>query len=851
MSFLMMCVVSANCALAPLADSADSARLHTEVNRALSELAAAEYVVAQRMNERAKPAAKNGAASASVSPKGLSESEQARHEAAVKRARALLDTVIFLRPWGPSTLTRMRAEYPGSMLLDRYDAALLVRQGNDTAALMRYSTLLRKTPQDPELHLAQGAILQRIGKPKDAIVAYERALDLDPENSEAYQSLLSMHDQSKSFDKLLGQIRRLRARRPESSVLREHEIELLHRLGRLKEAGKVAREDSIASARLSVPSSKSAESSSAFAASGSDTNTEPSSTNGGGESAVATRTASRSALSGLWDFSRQQLDSRLSGELTTISELYAHNGAEARRPGQSWRVQYNPQLSLIGGVSVSVNMLLSSEGSQLRQNINQAGFTPKWSWGSLSVGDFSNGYSAYTTQGLRVRGAGVDLTPGIWRVAVQGGRTQRAVSSLTAGPVFQRNMIAAKVGMGSEGGRFIDMTVLKAKDNVNSVERVLLVLDPTVLDTLVDEETAEALRPRLNTFNRPQENLVVNVAGQLPLFDNALVIRAEGAKAAITRDLLSPKADPDGLSGVARTVAKAFMPIHLSTSEDAAYNVDIVYTGSRASLRAGYEEVGAGYSSLGLGYLINDRRAYNVAGSIRGFSNRVSLQGQYQHQNDNLLGQLGVTTNRDVLSGALSIRASDAITTTITGFTNMVGNDAAVDTFVVDNRSFSVTSSTALMHDLFGRAASTALSYGIQRTADDNPIRNIPSVTVHNASLSVQLPITKTINVSPTLSAVLTQMSETPTVASSSQRNIFAGIRGQARFLDGKLLASGDVSNTFSNARRVFGVRSNASYELPFGTRLLLQSRFNNYSATPSRRAFSVMFFTTSLTRSF
>ncbi len=567
--------------------------------------------------------------------------------------------------------------------------------------------------------------------------------------------------------------------------------------------------------------------------------------------AQSARSIPRSALWGAWDFSREYLNARVSGDMTATSEMYAHNGADARRPGQSWRLQYSPQLTLIGGVSVNMNLLFSSEGSELRQNINQAGFTPQWSWGSLSFGDFSRGYSPYTTQGLRVRGAGLDLTPGPWRIALQGGRTQRAVSSLSSGPVFQRNMYAAKVGIGSEGGRYIDMTVLKAKDNINSVERVLLVVDPTELDTLVDEETAAALRPRLNTFNRPQENLVINLAGQLPLFNNSVIIRAEGARAAITRDLLSPKANPDGLSGVVRAVAKTLMPVHLSTADDGAYNFDVSYTGSRASLRAGYEEVGAGYSSLGLGYLINDRRAYNFAGSLRGFANRVALQGQYQHQNDNLIDQLTSTTSRDVVSGALSVRASNAITTTITGFTNLVSNDAPIDTFIVNNRSFAVTSSTAILHQLFGRAASTAISYGMQHSTDANPIRDVPSVTVHNASFLVQVPVTKTINIAPTLSAVITQMSETETIASTSQRNVFAGIRGQGRFMDGKLHASGDISNTFSNARRVFGMRSNASCELPFGTRLLLQSRFNNYSATPSRRAFREMFFTTSMTRSF
>ncbi len=255
MSFVTACILSAqlacitglsahasniHSALNTAVDStSDSARLRSELSRALTELAAAEYVVAQKMS------ASNTSGRDRKAPpsQSVTAAEQTRHAETVSRARMLLDTVVLQRPWGGNVLSRFRAEYPGSLLLDRYDAALLAQQGHDSLALLRYTGLLRKTPEDIELQLARAVLLQRMGKPQEAQIAYERALELNPNDTTAYEALMKQHDQSGTLNVLLLQIRRLRARKPELSVLFDREIELLHRLGRLNEAAELARKE--------------------------------------------------------------------------------------------------------------------------------------------------------------------------------------------------------------------------------------------------------------------------------------------------------------------------------------------------------------------------------------------------------------------------------------------------------------------------------------------------------------------------------------------------------------------------------------------------------------------------------
>ena len=286
------------------------------------------------------------------------------------------------------------------------------------------------------------------------------------------------------------------------------------------------------------------------------------------------------------------------------------------------------------------------------------------------------------------------------------------------------------------------------------------------------------------------------------------------------------------------------MPLTLSTSADYAWKLDGSYTLGAAALRAGYEYVGPGFTSLGLAYVINDRRAYTLGGNVRLLGNRLSLQGQVQHQNDNLLGQKATTTGRDALMGSAAMLFSRSVTATLTAMSSAIANDAAVDTFVVDNRSFAVTANTAVQHRLFGRQASLSVAYALQHTADGNVVTRIPDVTVHNASTSLQLSVAPGFSVAPSLSLALTRSAAAPT-----QRNVYLGVRAQGRF--GQVRTSFSASQNYSSAPGVFAVTGQLSYTLPWESRLVLQVRHSRYGAIGTHPAFRESFVTTSVSRSF
>ena len=525
---------------------------------------------------------------------------------------------------------------------------------------------------------------------------------------------------------------------------------------------------------------------------------------------------------------------RLSGDMVTSGQLYAHDGIAARWPDATYSIQFTPQITLFNDVTAGLDILVSSQGNQVRQSLNQFGLNPRWRWITLHFGDFSDDYTENTLQGTRVRGLGLDLKPGWFRFAFQEGQSQRATFAGTGGATYAQHLYAGLIGVGHEDASFLDLTVVKAKDDPNS-------LAPSVTDTILLDTIPVALRPQAQT--RPQENLVAGLSGQLSLLDKRLVLKGEGDAAAITSDLSSPLANPDAVR--LGHLISDFMPLRLSTSGDFAYKLDGSYAFGTGALHAGYQYVGAGYTSLGLAYVINDREAYTFGGNVGLLQNRLILTGQLQHQNDNLLHQKVATTNQDALMLSAAVRPAQDLTASISAMSTVVANDAANDTFAVNDRSVGLNGSLALQKHFFGLGAVYNVSYGVQRTTDVSAVTPIPTVTVQNVSASVQLMVSKAITVAPSLSFAASQ-----TAGAATSDNVFVGFHGRGRFLDGKLDASFDASQTYTNSRPLLAITSQLGYALPWASRLTFQTRYNHYAPLGNTPAFAESFATLSVSRS-
>ena len=530
-----------------------------------------------------------------------------------------------------------------------------------------------------------------------------------------------------------------------------------------------------------------------------------------------------------------------SGSAEFVGDGYAARGISARRPGAMWRLAVSSRFSLFGEINFNMNLLVSQEESTFQQDVGQLGLSPSWRWITVHLGDFTNDYSPLTLQGIRLRGGGIDLTPGKFRFSVQGGRVRRQTTTITGEGAFRRNLVALRVGYGAENASYLDLIAVGARDEFTRSE-------VTEVYTLLVDTIPEGLQPRVAT--RPQEGMTAGLQGQLVLLDGAVRLRGEGAMALTNGDRSSPEVSVDdaelAMPGVVASVFGGVVPVRYSSSFDLAYSADATIRMGTANLQGGYEFVGGGYNSLGLPYLVNDRQGYNLGGGLGLLDGRVNVQARYQHRANNVLSQQLASITRDGINTSITVRASDRLTTVLTGFITDVANDAP-DSLRLDMRSWSAAANASLRQPLFGLETSFSLAYNVQQTTDGRAGAPVPAITTHNVQGSVDVPVAEQISVAPTVSGVLTRPEGQP-----STTNVYLGFRGSGRFLeDGKLRTNASLSHTISQGRKILNGSARASYPTVWDTQLMLQLRHAEYSAFGGRPAFGETFVTLSLRRAF
>ena len=178
---------------------------------------------------------------------------------------------------------------------------------------------------------------------------------------------------------------------------------------------------------------------------------------------------------------------KITGDAGIYGELYGTQGQDMRRPESTARLFFRPTFSLFNLFSIPVEVLIATDGTTARQDINQFGINPTWGWGTAHFGDFSENYSEFTLNGITIRGGGITINPGIFRFAVAAGFTQRAVDGGAQNGSFDRFLLAARLGIGKESGSFFDLILVKAKDKVSSInsdQKIITVIEPNGNDII-------------------------------------------------------------------------------------------------------------------------------------------------------------------------------------------------------------------------------------------------------------------------------------------------------------------------------------------------------------------------------
>ena len=168
------------------------------------------------------------------------------------------------------------------------------------------------------------------------------------------------------------------------------------------------------------------------------------------------------------------------GEIGSHGEYYSVSGREQRRPTSTGRLYLRSRVRLFDVVSVELDLLYSTEqnsgvgltASTARQQLNQIGIKPEWSWGRAYLGSFTDSYSPLTWDGVRVQGVGAAINPGLLRLGAFTGRTQRAVAGGAVDGAYSRWMSGGRLGVGrasSPHAPYLDVVFLRVADDPSSL----------------------------------------------------------------------------------------------------------------------------------------------------------------------------------------------------------------------------------------------------------------------------------------------------------------------------------------------------------------------------------------------
>jgi hypothetical protein len=404
---------------------------------------------------------------------------------------------------------------------------------------------------------------------------------------------------------------------------------------------------------------------------------------------------------------------RITGQANLYGELYSVDGTTRRRPPSTSRLSFSPSFAFSDFFSVSADLMLSSEGSYSRQSMNIMGLHPAWKWGRVHLGDYSDAFSSATFNGVNVKGAELDLFPGRFRFTIGGGQTRRAVDGNVIDQNYAQYLYASRIGYGRTNASFLDLIVVKVKDDVSSLSKHGEREIPRVLpDTLNAELDTLWVEPPYNPYAvTPRENLVMGLAGQLKLLNSRVVLKMEGSGSAYTKNLETDKVDIDSVDmpGFLRAPLSGIFKPRRSSCMDFDGRGDLELNLKDLTADIGYRVTGPGYISLGVPSAVNDRREFLFNSSVRFGIHRMQLQ--WNRLSDNLMKQKRETNVRNQFGMGVNTNTRSWQSNVQIQYL-LMGNDAPSDTMEYDYSNLVVNIHQSLV---FGRQAALR-RLGIQYT---------------------------------------------------------------------------------------------------------------------------------------
>ncbi|MFD2583928.1 hypothetical protein ACFSR6_15615 [Pedobacter vanadiisoli] len=323
----------------------------------------------------------------------------------------------------------------------------------------------------------------------------------------------------------------------------------------------------------------------------------------------------------------------LNGSLGLGFGTYNVKGIPARQRAYSYVFNGAPTLSIYG-VSFPFSVVVSDQQRSYTQPFNQYGISPTYKWLTVHAGWRSLEFSPFTLAGHNFLGGGVELNPGKLRFGFIYGRFNKAIEedinqplALAQQPAYKRTAYSARLGVGTERNHF-DVIFLKGKDDVSS-----LAVKPTSL------------------LITPAENMVLGISSKFSFLKH-FVFDLDVSGSIYTRNVLSDTIHNSTLDKV--DFLRKIVPLNSSTQLLTAGQTSLGYYANLYSIKLKYRRVDPDYKSMGAYYFETDVQNYTLETALRLFKSQLQISGSFGLQNDNLLGDKAVRSNRKIGSANVS-----------------------------------------------------------------------------------------------------------------------------------------------------------------------------------------------------
>ncbi|OMP77864.1 hypothetical protein [[Flexibacter] sp. ATCC 35208] len=290
----------------------------------------------------------------------------------------------------------------------------------------------------------------------------------------------------------------------------------------------------------------------------------------------------------------------MNGSINTSTNAYKAFGMAQRRDPFAWYLNGNINMNLFG-YAMPFSFSYSNQGTQYSQPFNQYRFAPSYKWVKLYLGTTSMQFSNYTLAGHVFNGAGVELTPGKWRIAAMYGTLEKALN---------RKGYGTKIGYENNGNSY-SIALFTAKDGIpkDATAHDDSAHDATAIDAITKNQTA-----------------------------------AFAIKQHITK----------------RIFADAEYSIsQLNNLYYDAIQAGLGYTANSYSIQLRYERVAPDYTTLGAYTVVNDMRNVTIAPTLQFWKGKITLSGNAGLQVNNLNHQKMSDTRRWVANINTSITPND------------------------------------------------------------------------------------------------------------------------------------------------------------------------------------------------